>query len=243
MFKTEYNLISVFYSTTSLLMQYGVSVNYEFEAEGCDSYEWNETTYSESGDYEQLFTTAMGCDSLVVMHLTIDTEPVASLSGDTDVDVRLVPTSLYTAEGNSALTQYSWTLDPQEAGSLSAEGNTVTITWSTTYKGTAALKVEANNNCGDADNTLSIAVTNSTDVNEYGAEAKIYPNPTNGIVNIEAQGLQRLTVTNSLGQTLYDRELEGDKTQIEMAQFGTGTYLIRIFTESGTSVKRVNVIR
>ena len=230
-------------STVVMNLTVNHSVNYEFEAEGCDSYEWNETTYSESGDYEQLFTTAMGCDSLVVMHLTIDTEPVASLSGDTDVDVRLVPTSLYTAEGNSALTQYSWTLDPQEAGSLSAEGNTVTITWSTTYKGTAALKVEANNNCGDADNTLSIAVTNSTDVNEYGAEAKIYPNPTNGIVNIEAQGLQRLTVTNSLGQTLYDRELEGDKTQIEMAQFGTGTYLIRIFTESGTSVKRVNVIR
>ena len=230
-------------STVVMNLTINHSSQAEFVAEGCDNYIWNETTYTESGDYEQLFTNAVGCDSLVVMHLTIDTEPVATLMGDAEVDVRLMPTSTYTSEGNSALTQYSWSIDPQEAGSLSAENNIVTVVWSATYKGTATLKVEADNNCGQADNTLSIAVSNSTDVNEYGAEAKIYPNPTNSIVNIEAQGLQRLTVTNALGQTLYDREVEADMTQIEMSQFGIGTYLIRIYTENGTTVKRVNVIR
>lgn len=38
MFKTEYNLISVFYSTTSLLMQYGVSVNSEVSSRVIDNY-------------------------------------------------------------------------------------------------------------------------------------------------------------------------------------------------------------
>ena len=230
-------------STVVMNLTVNHSSQFEFAAEDCDSYDWNETTYTESGDFEQLFTNALGCDSLVVMHLTIDSEPIiTALTGDAEVDVRLTPSGNYTTDANSAATLYTWSIDPQEAGSLDAEGNTVTIIWSETYKGTATLKVEAANSCGQTENSLSVNVKNSTAVSEYGNEAKIYPNPTNGIVNIEAQGMRRLTVTNALGQTLYDREVKADTAQIEMAQFGIGTYLIRIFTESGTTVKRINVI-
>ena len=90
---------------------------------------------------------------------------------------------------------------------------------------------------------MTINVKNSTDVDEYGFKAKIYPNPTNGIVTIEAESLQRLTVVNVLGQIMYDHETEGDYAQIEMSQFGTGTYLIGIQTGNGVAMKRVNVIR
>ena len=38
----------------------------------CDSYEWNNETYTESGDYQQVFTAANGCDSVVTLHLTIN---------------------------------------------------------------------------------------------------------------------------------------------------------------------------
>ena len=231
-------------STVVMTLTINHSTQNEFDAEGCNLYEWDGIIYTESGDYERTYPNVYGCDSLVVMHLTIDTEPIAAtLAGDEEVDVRLTPSSTYTTDANSDVTQYNWSINPQEAGSLSADGNSVTIVWSETYKGTASLKVEANNNCGQAEHSMDIAVKNSTEVNEYGLEAKIYPNPTNGIVNIEAQGIQRLTVVNALGQTVYDRETEGDKAQIEMAQFGTGTYLIRIFTESGATIKRVNVIR
>ena len=72
---------------------------------------------------------------------------------------------------------------------------------------------------------------------------KIYPNPSNGLVNIETEGLQRLTVTNAMGQVVYDNEVSGEKVQIEMSQFGVGTYLIRIYTESGILVKRINIMR
>ena len=90
---------------------------------------------------------------------------------------------------------------------------------------------------------MTVNVKNSTDVNEYSISAKIYPNPTHGIVTIDAEGMQRLTVTNTLGQILYDRKVESDNAQINMTQFGTGTYLVRIYTDSGTTVKRINVIQ
>ena len=42
------------------------------EVTACDSYEWNNETYNESGDYQHIFTAVNGCDSVVTLHLTIN---------------------------------------------------------------------------------------------------------------------------------------------------------------------------
>lgn len=42
----------------------------------CDSYEWNGETYTVSGDYEYTTTNANGCDSVVILHLTINKSEV-----------------------------------------------------------------------------------------------------------------------------------------------------------------------
>ena len=84
---------------------------------------------------------------------------------------------------------------------------------------------------------------NSTDVNEYSINANIYPNPTDGNVTIEAEGMQRLTVVTELGQVVYDVEVNNDTETLNMSQFGAGVFMIRIYTENGVGVKRVSVIR
>ena len=38
----------------------------------CDSYEWNGQTYTESGAYTNIYTNNNGCDSVVVLNLTIN---------------------------------------------------------------------------------------------------------------------------------------------------------------------------
>lgn len=43
----------------------------EFDALSCEEYEWNNITYTRSGDYTQVFPTSHMYDSLVVLHLTI----------------------------------------------------------------------------------------------------------------------------------------------------------------------------
>mgnify|MGYP002522717562 CR=1 FL=1 len=45
----------------------------------CDNYTWNDSVYTESGDYTQTFTNASGCDSIVTLHLTVN----YSNTGDT----------------------------------------------------------------------------------------------------------------------------------------------------------------
>ena len=212
-----------------------------FSLDACDSITCDGITYTESGIYERIYTGINGCDSIVTLDITILPSPVIEIiNGDTEVDVRLSPSSVYTTVPSLGT---SWNLEPTEAGTIdSDEEGTATVTWSETYKGEVILKVAVENECGQVETMLTINVKNSTDINEYGISAKIYPNPTNGLVNIEGEGLQHLTVVNVLGQTLYDREVESDHAQIEMSQFGPGTYLIRIQTESGTAVRHVNVI-
>jgi hypothetical protein len=50
----------------------------EIAETACDSYEWNGQTYTVSGDYDQTFTAANGCDSVVTLHLTINSSYAVS---------------------------------------------------------------------------------------------------------------------------------------------------------------------
>lgn len=240
-FTSQYGCDSIVTMNLTVYESYNPSAEITLAVDACDSFEWDGIVYTETGIYEHIYTDIHGCDSTVVIDLGVMTAPVIeTINGETEVDVRLMPTSVYSTSPNGGT---FWSLDPEEAGTVVVEEGIATITWSETFKGEVLLHVWALGYCGQDESSMTINVKNSTDVDEYGFKAKIYPNPTNGIVTIEAESLQRLTVVNVLGQIMYDHETEGDYAQIEMSQFGTGTYLIRIQTGNGVAMKRVNVIR
>lgn len=72
-------------------------------------------------------------------------------------------------------------------------------------------------------------------IEEIDSNISIYPNPTNGIVNIEVEGLKGIIVMNAIGQTI----LETVENQIDLSQFGTGLFMLRIATEQGVRMQRV----
>ena len=55
--------------------------------------------------------------------------------------------------------------------------------------------------------------------------------------------MSRVTVMNSLGQTVYEASTEASQTTLDLAQYGNGMYLIRISSEKGVSVRRVSVVK
>ena len=71
----------------------------------------------------------------------------------------------------------------------------------------------------------------------------IYPNPTKDNLTITAEAMTRITITNALGQTIYDQEIDTDNMVIDMAQYETGVYMVRITTENGVAVERVTVVK
>ena len=80
-------------------------------------------------------------------------------------------------------------------------------------------------------------------VDEIANAVIVYPNPTNSNVTIEAKGMRHIAVVNSLGQVVYDADIEADMTQLNLGQFKAGIYMIRINTEDGLTVKRVTVAK
>lgn len=86
-------------------------------------------------------------------------------------------------------------------------------------------------------------VTVHTDgLDELSADAKVYPNPSHGQITIEVEGMNHVTVMNALGQTVYDAPTDANQTVLNLSQYGTGMYLIRISSEKGISVNRVSVV-
>ena len=71
----------------------------------------------------------------------------------------------------------------------------------------------------------------------------IYPNPTNGNLNVNVEAMKRITIVNTIGQIVYDQEVVSDNEIIDMSQYETGIYMVRIVTEKGVAVKRVSVVR
>lgn len=83
-----------------------------------------------------------------------------------------------------------------------------------------------------------------TNVNEPAeSKYKIYPNPTSGQVKIEVEDLKHITISNLLGQVVYEGKACGNTFEYDFGKHGEGLYLIRIETESGVAVKKVSVAR
>ena len=73
--------------------------------------------------------------------------------------------------------------------------------------------------------------------------ASVYPNPTNGQVRIEAEGLKHIIISNMLGQQIFNGSANGDAFEYDFGKHGAGLYLVSIETANGVAVKKVSVVK
>ena len=71
---------------------------------------------------------------------------------------------------------------------------------------------------------------------------RLYPNPTNGILNVEGEGAMTISVMNVLGQKVLETTASGNTT-IDLSGFDSGIYMVRVETENGIKTEKVNVRR
>lgn len=84
-------------------------------------------------------------------------------------------------------------------------------------------------------------IEDCTAVSEVDAVvASVYPNLTCGRVRIEAENLQNVSIFNLLGEKVFVSPAHGDAFEYDFGHFGTGLYLIKVETVTGT--KTINVI-
>ncbi len=70
---------------------------------------------------------------------------------------------------------------------------------------------------------------------------KVYPNPAEGSVNVKAEGLKNVELIDMMGRVISRNDSSETVTTIDLSSFTSGIYFLRVTTESGVSLQRVEV--
>jgi hypothetical protein len=96
--------------------------------------------------------------------------------------------------------------------------------------------------CASDTAKVTIDIHTSEAVDEVDApEVKIYPNPTDGLLNIAAQDIIQVDMYNVSGQKVYTDSRHTQQLQLDTQSFAPGTYYLRVVTANGISSQTVVV--
>ena len=93
---------------------------------------------------------------------------------------------------------------------------------------------------GDEMDYIIVEVTSVSEDSEEGF--KVYPNPANALMSVEAEGMQQVTICNAMGQVVMIQRCSEDGVVISTSSLATGLYTISIKAASGTVTKRFAVM-
>ncbi len=69
---------------------------------------------------------------------------------------------------------------------------------------------------------------------------KVYPNPVNNILNVEnSEKITKVSIINLLGQELLSKNFDDLKTQIDISEIQSGSYLVRISSENKEQIVKI----
>ena len=90
---------------------------------------------------------------------------------------------------------------------------------------------------GDADIFLLKINAKLLSVNEQTPDDfKLYPNPSNGFITLSAESLNdcRITICNSLGMIVLEKDLSGSGTQLDIQNLSAGSYVVQLTGKFGS---------
>jgi hypothetical protein len=180
----------------------------------CSSYILNGQTYSVSGIYNQTLTNVAGCDSTLTLNLIINTvNNTVSQSGIT-----------LTAIASSAA--YQWVNCPAYTLIPNATNQSYTATVDGEY---AVIVTE--NGCTDTSVCSNISLVSVFD-NESSNKINITPNPTKGIININASkslNNASMQIVSTEGEILLQsHSLSGRSFTFDLSNYAIGIYFIEV---------------
>ena len=76
---------------------------------------------------------------------------------------------------------------------------------------------------------------------ENNIAAKVYPNPTQGEITLEGEGLNHVRILNAYGQTVYSSKIEGEQVRIDLSNMAKGIYMMHIEANDGQAVRKIVV--
>jgi hypothetical protein len=79
-------------------------------------------------------------------------------------------------------------------------------------------------------------------IEEYTNNFKVYPNPTHSIINIEGEGIEKISVLNAMGQIVKVVTVMNEIISINVSNFAAGNYIINVsFLDGSTGTAKIIV--
>ena len=72
--------------------------------------------------------------------------------------------------------------------------------------------------------------------------ANVYPNPTSGTIQIEAENIEAISIYNMLGEQMFNTSASGNHFEYDFSPHEVGGYMVKIQTKKGVLTKRVMVV-
>ena len=82
-----------------------------------------------------------------------------------------------------------------------------------------------------------------TEVDENQTSAlKLYPNPAQQSLSLEAEGMTYIEVYDVLGQLVYQQDAESNNLTLNVSDWTEGLYFVKVQTQSGWFIRRVSIV-
>ena len=81
-----------------------------------------------------------------------------------------------------------------------------------------------------------------TELCEDASKVAVYPNPSNESITIAAEDIREITISNLLGQIVYNSRCEGNQVNVVTADFNDGIYNVTVKTNTSVMTTRFSVV-
>ena len=189
-----------------------------------------ESTYDETGFYEDVFEGESGCDSTVYTVLTVLPE----------IDVTIEFEDVITLVGGDPAvetTTFQWVTCPDYEAIDGATEQTFTATENGEYA-----VIITDGDCADTSECVTVAGV-GIKANSIG-NIELYPNPSNGQFTIQLPASidqATLVITNQLGEVVYQTTISKTVTDLNLEQLANGTYFLILQNGDSRQVEKMTI--
>lgn len=177
-----------------------------------------------------------GCTDIDMITVTVNPLDDATISGPSSMICTTDPafnltavTSGGTWTGTGIVNNFNGTFDPGTAGA-----GTFTVSYTTA--GTCPATGTTN---------VTVSVCMGVQTISGVAAVNIYPNPSNGIVNIDLGVSEKslVTVYNVIGAEVIAKEFNTQISSFDMSSYEAGVYFVKVATASGQITKQITITK
>lgn len=190
--------------------------------EACEPVTWIDgVTYTESNNTAvDTIPNMYGCDSIVMLDLTISTTPTSGAENNGD------GTLSATGTGDN----YQW-IDCATNDPISGETAT---SFAPSADGDYAVII-SNNSCADTSDCINFSTVGLS--NEKNNTFTAFPNPTNDLFTIESSNtpIELIIVNDAAGREIYRYENSSTTTSVDLSKMQNGVFFVTVFGAENTT--------